>query len=84
MMDGTSDDVRNVAKKMVSELGGIPLAIDQAGAYIHKSACGIDGYFKLYEKNKHRLGKPLREHLVMGDLHMRHGIFHINKFSRWH
>ncbi len=55
MLDGTSDDVRNVAKKMVLELDGIPLALDQAGAYIHKSGCGIDGYLKLYQKNKQKL-----------------------------
>ena len=55
MLDGACDDVRNVAKKMVSELGGIPLALDQAGAYIHKSGCGIDGYLRLYTKNKHKL-----------------------------
>jgi len=55
MLDGTSDDVRSVAKKMVLELGGIPLALDQAGAYIHRSGCGIDGYLKLYQKNKQKL-----------------------------
>ena len=55
MLDGTCDDVRNVAKKMVLELSGIPLALDQAGAYIHRSGCGIDGYLKLYQKNKHKL-----------------------------
>ncbi|KAF8329217.1 hypothetical protein F5887DRAFT_1184375 [Amanita rubescens] len=55
MLDGTSDDVRNVAKKMVLELGGIPLALDQAGAYIHKSGCGINDYLKLYQKNKQKL-----------------------------
>src|SRR6266576_1869726 len=55
MLDGTSDDVRSVAKKMVLELGGIPLALDQAGAYIHRSGIGIDGYLKLYLKNKYKL-----------------------------
>ena len=55
MLDGTSDGVRNMAKKMVLELSGIPLALDQAGAYIHRSGCGIDGYLKLYQKNKQKL-----------------------------
>src|SRR6266576_1647389 len=55
MLDGTSDDVRNVAKKLVLELSGIPLALDQAGAYIHRSGCSIDGYLRLYQKNKHKL-----------------------------
>ncbi|KAF8322934.1 hypothetical protein F5887DRAFT_1086935 [Amanita rubescens] len=56
MLDGTSDsDVRNVAKKLMLELSGIPLALDQAGAYIHRSGCGIDDYLKLYQKNKCKL-----------------------------
>src|SRR6266550_5785384 len=55
MLDGTSDDVRSVAKKLVLELSGIPLALDQAGAYIHRSGCSIDGYLRLYQKNKHKL-----------------------------
>jgi tetratricopeptide (TPR) repeat protein len=55
MLDGTCGDARNVAKRMILELGGIPLALDQAGAYIHRSGCGIDSYFKLYQKNKHKL-----------------------------
>jgi hypothetical protein len=55
MLDGASDDVRNLAKKLMLELSGIPLALDQAGAYIHRSGCGIDGYLKLYQKNKHKL-----------------------------
>src|SRR6266550_7852393 len=55
MLDGTSDDVRNVAKKLVLELSGIPLALDQAGAYIHRSGCSIDDYLRLYQKNKNKL-----------------------------
>jgi tetratricopeptide (TPR) repeat protein len=55
MLDGTCDGVRNMAKKMVLELSGIPLALDQAGAYIYRSGCGIDGYLKLYQKNKQKL-----------------------------
>ena len=55
MLDCTSEDIRNVAKKIVSELGGIPLALDQAGAYIQKCGCGIDGYLDLYRKKKDKL-----------------------------
>jgi hypothetical protein len=32
MLDERCDDVRDAAKKMVLELGGIPLALDQVGA----------------------------------------------------
>ncbi|KAF8328490.1 P-loop containing nucleoside triphosphate hydrolase protein [Amanita rubescens] len=55
MLDGTSEDIKNAARKVVSELGGIPLALDQAGAYMQKCGCGIDGYLDLYRKKKHKL-----------------------------
>ena len=52
---GTSDHITNLAKKLASELGGIPLALDQAGAYIATSQCGIADYLELYAKHKHKL-----------------------------
>ena len=55
MLDVTSGDINNSAKKLVTELGGVPIALDQAGAYIQSSCCGIDDYLQLYKKNKHQL-----------------------------
>ena len=33
------------------ELGGLALAIDQAGAYIEQTECGLDGYLSRYRTN---------------------------------
>jgi tetratricopeptide (TPR) repeat protein len=45
-----SPSVKVSAAQIVSELGYIPLAIDQAGAYIHAHGCGLDSYLELYSK----------------------------------
>jgi hypothetical protein len=50
-----SDHNSNLARKLASELGGIPLALDQAGAYMLTSQCGIADYLELYTKHKHEL-----------------------------
>jgi hypothetical protein len=39
MLDGTSEHIMILARKLVSELGGIPLAIDQAGGYMLSCGC---------------------------------------------
>ena len=54
-LDGMSADVRNLAQKVASQLGRIPLALDQAGAYMLTSQCDIVDYLELYTKNKHEL-----------------------------
>src|SRR5260370_8539243 len=36
------------AVAIVGELGGLPLALDQAGAYIEESSYHLEGYLKLY------------------------------------
>ncbi|KAF8338648.1 hypothetical protein F5887DRAFT_1160736 [Amanita rubescens] len=55
MLDGTSDNIKNRAQKVALELGGIPLALDQAGGYIQSCGCSIDDYFELFNKHKHEL-----------------------------
>ncbi len=45
MLDGTSDHIKNMAQRVVLEMGGIPLALDQAGAYMQNCGCSIDDYF---------------------------------------
>lgn len=55
----TSEDVRanvsdpdwQTANELVHELGGLALAIDQAGAYIEQTDCGLDGYLARYRSN---------------------------------
>jgi tetratricopeptide (TPR) repeat protein len=37
-----------LAGKIVTELAGLPLALDQAGAYIEETSCGLQAYLDLY------------------------------------
>ncbi|MGZ4954050.1 MAG: hypothetical protein ACXV8Q_02970 [Methylobacter sp.] len=39
------------ALTLVHELGGLALAIDQAGAYIEQTECGLEGYLIRYRNN---------------------------------
>ena len=54
-LDGMSGDNGNLARKLASELGGIPIALDQAGAYMMTTQCGIANYLELYTNHKHEL-----------------------------
>ena len=51
----TSVDVQSLAKQLVSKLGGIPLAIDQAGAYMIACRCPLEDYLELYTINHNQL-----------------------------
>lgn len=54
------------ATAIVKMLAGLPLALDQAGAYIEETACGLAGYVKRYEKYQNALLK-LRGNIVPYD-----------------
>jgi hypothetical protein len=41
---------RGSADEITSELGGLPLAMDQAASYIEETGCGFSGYLDLYRK----------------------------------
>lgn len=41
-----------IAKELSEEMGGLPLALDQAGAYIEETQCGLAGYQRLYQKER--------------------------------
>ncbi len=43
---------REIAMQIVQELGGLPLALDQAGAYIEETACRLSEYLSLYQRQK--------------------------------
>ena len=43
------------SRKLASELGGIPQLLDQAGAYMLTTQCGIANYLELYTSHKHEL-----------------------------
>ena len=43
------------AADIVTALDGLPLALDQAGAYIEETRCGFQGYFSLYRTRRKEL-----------------------------
>ncbi|KAF8345651.1 hypothetical protein F5887DRAFT_1190591 [Amanita rubescens] len=55
MFDDTDNDIYNLAQQLVSQLDGFPLAIDQAGAYMHSCGCSINGYLELHSRYKNKL-----------------------------
>jgi tetratricopeptide (TPR) repeat protein len=61
-----SEADRKAALELAKELGGLPLAVDQAGAYIEETGCGIDGYTQRYERQHtillKRRGKLVTDH----------------------
>jgi NB-ARC domain len=50
---------RNTAREIVKAMGGLPLALEQAGAYMEETACGLQGYVRLYRAKGVQL---LKEH----------------------
>ena len=55
----TTEEERSLALQLVEELGGLPLALDQAGAYLRKTRSSLAGYRHLYRQQHARL---LKEH----------------------
>ncbi len=49
------ENMQTMGKELISKLGGIPLAIDQAGAYMLTCKCPLDDYLELYAKNHDEL-----------------------------
>jgi tetratricopeptide (TPR) repeat protein/transcriptional regulator with XRE-family HTH domain len=43
------------AEKLVAAMGGVPLALDQAGAYIEETGCSVSTYLQRYEEQHARL-----------------------------
>ena len=54
------------AKAIAKLLGGLPLALDQAGAYIEETACGLAGYLERHQQRRaallQRRGRLASEH----------------------
>ncbi|HEX6480160.1 MAG TPA: FxSxx-COOH system tetratricopeptide repeat protein, partial [Ktedonobacteraceae bacterium] len=57
---------RVAADAIVEEMGRLPLALDQAGAYIEETHCGVSGYLESYRKRQaellNRRGGTGKEH----------------------
>jgi hypothetical protein len=47
--EATTEEKYTVAQTISELLGGLPLALDQAGAYIEDTACNLPHYLKLYQ-----------------------------------
>jgi len=49
-LKGTAPDDLDKAKAIVQLMGGLPLALDQAGAYIEETRCSLSDYLNLYQQ----------------------------------
>ena len=56
-LDNVARVLRTQALAIVEELGSLPLALDQAGAYIEEIGCSLSEYFMLYQQRKMALLK---------------------------
>ena len=50
----------NIARAITEELGGLPLALDQAGAYIEETECSLANYQYLYREQRTELLRSRR------------------------
>jgi tetratricopeptide (TPR) repeat protein len=55
-----SADERRLASALTQELGGLPLALDQAGAYLEATGMRLDKYQQIYQKHRQTLLKERR------------------------
>jgi tetratricopeptide (TPR) repeat protein len=51
------DSDRDIAVQISTALGGLPLALDQAGAYLEETGCGLASYLDLYRQRRAELLK---------------------------
>jgi tetratricopeptide (TPR) repeat protein len=56
-LSAATDAARDTAMDISKELGGLPLALDQAGAYIEETRCGLASYLDLYRQRRAELLK---------------------------
>jgi tetratricopeptide (TPR) repeat protein len=54
-LDTIATGVRDTATELVTLLGGLPLALDQAGAYIEETGVSLANYLQLYHARRHSL-----------------------------
>ena len=51
LLESAAEADRAGAKAIAMQLGGLPLALDQAGAYLEETGCGLSGYLDLYRSH---------------------------------
>ncbi len=65
-LDQAPEVDRRNAEAIVSEMDGLPLALDQAGAYIEETGCSVATYLDIYRKRRaellERRGGPKPDH----------------------
>src|SRR5205807_7075498 len=54
-LDTAKEAERNLARNLARDLGGLPLALDQAGAYIDETPSTLAEYHLLYQREGRRL-----------------------------
>lgn len=58
------EDFENMAPKLVKRLGNLPLALEQAGAYIFVTKCSISEYLDILEENGLRMFDEKEDYAV--------------------
>lgn len=61
-LEHLSEADRACAQKIVALLGGLPLALDQAGAYIEATQCSLSDYLRLFQAAQLRLLDKRADH----------------------
>lgn len=65
-LETASEDDRQLAAEITKEMGGLPLALDQAGAYIEEMSSSLAEYLKLYRTEGNKLrgkrGRSIADH----------------------
>ena len=63
-LDQASAEERQQALTLTKELGGLPQALDQAGAYLEETGMSLDAYLQLYQtQRKNLLNDPRRSYI---------------------
>ena len=52
VLDQAGEEDRELARQLCEELGGLPLALDQAGAFIEEKQCSLHEYLRLYRHQR--------------------------------
>ena len=63
-LEQTSEHNRSATRAICEEVGGLPLALDQAGAYIEETGCSLAEYQRLYQRRRANLLAERRGQLV--------------------
>lgn len=67
-LEQLSKEQRQLTEAITQSMGGLPLALDQAAAYIEETGCGLAGYLERYRQHREvllsRRGGLLPEHPV--------------------